>query len=671
MIIEKKYTVLALVGAVAVVGGATAVAAAVEGVAAAVITFCAALAVLALAVALRAYEDRRYRAIGEAFRERLLRDYVLIDRAAETAGQLVSFIRDEVLAAPAAAPDRREIIRKLYTVAEQHPDYFGVWVAFEPNGLDARDAAYAQQESDDGTGDANGRFAPYVYRNRDTLNIMSLPDLEHEEFYTAPRDSRHMRVLQPFTYPLESGEVLMSAVATPIIHESAVVGVAGVDIRLTRSRRIYERIAIGQGRTAARRGSEPRRLEGIASGDDRQSAGSGSESRRLGTLAAAEGTAGDLATMVLAAGENFTTVAETIEDLKDIAGDLSGQTRVVEAARARVAEAFDNVTGEITRQGRGVDSTIEAIRAISAAMAGLREAVEEQAGSISESSSTVEEMIATIRSMDTNLGNNKEAIDNLASSAAHGAESVRTLTESMSSVSRESEGLIDTARVITDISARTNLLSMNAAIEAAHAGQSGRGFAVVAEEVRKLAENSSQQAGRISQTLYNLKNGIDEATEASRRAAEEFEQVRATLQRIQAAEAELKEAMGEQASGGEQVLEALKRMVDLTESARNVVGEVRSLTERSEEQIGELATSRRTVEETSAPISDRLSDIEQSIADARHLAGQMSSRIRTVAEEVESLTFAGADSGSAGEARAFADADDGEEPAEAVELEAE
>ena len=201
--------------------------------------------------------------------------------------------------------------------------------------------------------------------------------------------------------------------------------------------------------------------------------------------------------------------------------------------------------------------------------------LESQSAAINESSAAIEEMIANTRSVSSTLSKNAQNVQDLQEASAVGHSGLNEVATDIREIARESESLLEINAVMQNIASQTNLLSMNAAIEAAHAGESGRGFAVVADEIRKLAESSSKQSKTIGAVLKKIKGSIDKITKSTDNVMNKFEAIDGGVKTVAEQEQGIANAMAEQSAGSAQIMQAIAQVNDITgqvkEDARQMV----------------------------------------------------------------------------------------------------
>jgi methyl-accepting chemotaxis protein len=252
------------------------------------------------------------------------------------------------------------------------------------------------------------------------------------------------------------------------------------------------------------------------------------------------------------------------ENLFSIGSELASNMTATAAAVNSITTSTKTMQSMTIDQAKGVTETGNGTEYIMRSVGKLNENISKQAENVSQSSSAIEQMLANIRSVTATLVKNTVTVKTLTESSAIGRNDLQKVSSDIQEIARESEGLLEINGVINSIASQTNLLSMNAAIEAAHAGEAGKGFAVVADEIRKLAESSSVQSKTTAQTLKKIKAAIDTITRSTGVVMERFELIDREINTVSKQEENIRSAMEEQEVGSRQILNAISQLNGIT-----------------------------------------------------------------------------------------------------------
>ena len=264
-------------------------------------------------------------------------------------------------------------------------------------------------------------------------------------------------------------------------------------------------------------------------------------------------TIGKIAGAIRSIEANTADIEVTGTNLADNMLETASAIRQITATTETVKEKMINQAASVTETAATVEEIIRTIKQ-------LNSSIETQAGSVAQSSSSIEQMVANIASIGQTLGKTDQIIKNFVSATGDGKAALVTSNAVTQKIAEESGSLMEASNVIQHIASQTNLLAMNAAIEAAHAGEAGKGFAVVADEIRKLSEDSAMQGKTITATLKSLTAEIETLSTSSKIVEGKFNLIFELAEQVKSMSNLLTAAMKEQEHGSKEILSAIKNI---------------------------------------------------------------------------------------------------------------
>jgi methyl-accepting chemotaxis protein len=315
----------------------------------------------------------------------------------------------------------------------------------------------------------------------------------------------------------------------------------------------------------------------------------------------------------------FLTIRDALKKtISDINNEHKGQLNISKNLNDSIVQSSDGL-GIITRnmdsmqlksddQMSSVKRTADSIEEIVRSITSLEGAVETQAVSISRSAESIGQMVKDIDSVRSLMNHANTSTEDLNTSSDLGRKMLNNLTEELTRIAEQSSFLEQANTTLGNIAAQTNILAMNAAIEAAHAGEAGRGFAVVAQEIRKLAESSDKESTSISDEIKKMQKGIANMRKVSEETVTTLSNMFTNVSDIQTSFTSVNTAVEAQASHGAQIMGALDTLQETT-------NQVRSGSDKIQQESGSIQETVENLETISREVNTRVVDVQQASKD--------------------------------------------------------
>ncbi|MBQ2207553.1 MAG: HAMP domain-containing protein [Treponema sp.] len=303
---------------------------------------------------------------------------------------------------------------------------------------------------------------------------------------------------------------------------------------------------------------------------------------------------------------NFTgKLQQIMKEIKSSNAELEAAGSAMERSTENTVSSIqeittniENVHSQISSQNERVQETASTVRQIAGNISTLENMIQNQSDSVAQASAAVQEMIGNISSVNSSVDKMALSFETLCNDAQVGLTKQKAVNERVRGIEDQSSMLQQANASIASIASQTNLLAMNAAIEAAHAGEAGKGFSVVADEIRKLSETSSSQSKTIGTQLKVIKDSILSVVQASDDSRTTFEQLSEKIRATDELILQIKQAMQEQNEGSRQISEALRSMNDSTDQVRNASLEMTTGNQAVINEIGNLQETTSSMKES-------------------------------------------------------------------------
>ena len=310
--------------------------------------------------------------------------------------------------------------------------------------------------------------------------------------------------------------------------------------------------------------------------------------------------------IIAATVEGITLFANTSQELAATSTETSASTNEIAANTHAIKERVDLLDETIKQMEIVFADVIKNIQSIALSIA-------EQSADITESSSAIEQMTKSTNRISKDIDERVQAVRELQTTIESGRHEMEETIDIVKEIADSATVILELLTVIDNIASQTNLLAMDAAIEAAHAGDSGKGFSVVADEIRKLSESTEQNAKEISSTLTRIINRIQGAEQKAEITGKTFSVISSEIQEVAGSMENIKGVMSELAQGSNQIVIALQSLMNKTVHIKDASGNVSEIANKNSNFMTTISNISKEVTNGVSEIVMHVDDINKAM----------------------------------------------------------